>query len=211
MILQTRRTPTDQSETYTCARAYVLTLKPECAFWHEHTRWVQHLPEITTPQLPTQKMSRKFLLTLSLKHAITANPIGILVHVRPRLHPKKQRRDQRVPRPRRRRQSCTETPVTRQRPQAWRLRAAMALEMTTAFEIQIQAQEPLGKRGASPLSWQWSRKEDGESFVIVLQTYQVTCPTACARHELRRYVLDLKNLPNRPCGNTKRKLQLTEV
>ena len=62
-------------------------------------------------------------------------------------------------------------------------RAAMALEITTAFEIQIQAQEPLGRREASPLSGQCSRREDSEGFVIVLQTHQVNCPTTCAGHE----------------------------
>ena len=85
-ILKTRRAPSGQTDTYTCVRACVLTLIPECAFWHGHIGWVQHLPEITTPELATKKGSRNCLLMLSLKHANTANPEEILVHVRPRLH-----------------------------------------------------------------------------------------------------------------------------
>ena len=46
--------PTVRSETYTCVRACVLTLIPQYASWLGHTRWLQHLPEITAPQLATK-------------------------------------------------------------------------------------------------------------------------------------------------------------
>ena len=125
--------------------------------------------------------TRNFLLMLFMTHANTANLMWILVHVRTRLQRNKKGTG---PPPAKNTKTAhgTSRPVRRQRPQYLAQKAALASGITTAFNIQIKAQEPR-RRQTSPLPRQCSRREHTEGSLVVWRMHEVTSSTTCVGQE----------------------------